>query len=108
MVRVSLRARRLGRSGGDVGVKIGAESKDVGDEFAVIVISGVRISGLEIGASIEGVVDFGRTIEYRKCLCAFSQHGDDAFSPILAGGCGLHAEIGVCGVRGVLGIIWEI
>jgi hypothetical protein len=60
---------------------------------------------------IEGVlvVDaFGRTIEYKKCLCVFSQHGEDSVSPNLTGGRELHAEIGVCGVKGDLGIKWEI
>lgn len=38
---MSLRARRLGRSGGLVGVNIGAESKEDGDEAVDVVFSGV-------------------------------------------------------------------
>jgi hypothetical protein len=41
LLRVSLRARRLGRSGGLVGVNIGAESKEDGDEAVDVVFSGV-------------------------------------------------------------------
>ena len=98
LLRVSLRARRLGRSGGEVGVKMGAESmEEVGEEFAVVADSGVQISGLGIEEAMAVVVEvaFGRTIEYKKCLCVFSQHGVDTFSPILVGGLELHAEIGV-------------
>lgn len=69
LLRVSLRARRLGRSGGEIGVNIGAESKaEAGGELVDIVFSGVRISGLDIVQSREVVDVFGRTIEYRKCL----------------------------------------
>lgn len=117
LLRVSLRARRLGRSGGVVGVNIGAESMDDGEEYteedgdeyvdeAVVAgCPGVEISGMVFERVLELVLDFGKTIEYRKCLCILSQHGEDILSPILTDGRELHAEIGVCGVRGDLGII---
>jgi hypothetical protein len=120
LLRVSLRARRLGRSGGVVGVNIGAASKGDGEEYTeedgeeytdeVVVVggSGAEISGIVFEMLLELIFDFGRTIEYKKCLCVLSQHGEDVLSPILTDGRGLHAEIGVCGVRGDLGIICEI
>ena len=81
-----------------MGVKIGAESmEEVGDEFAVVADTGVWISDLDIEEAKAMVVEvaFGRTIEYKKCLCVFSQHGVDIFPPSPAGGLELHAEIGV-------------
>jgi hypothetical protein len=106
LLRVSRRARRLGRSGGELGVIMGADDGTEADVGVVVPGDGRGGFGFEVY-----VEEVGSTIEYRKCLCILRQQGEDGSSPGVEGGRELQDEIGVLGERGEGGgcdVEWEI